>query len=247
MLWSIVGSVAIVFITFVILAQFSKPASEAQPAWKNVLHTVEHPVFAFRVVRARIQHKTLPAADATPSAAPSPGATPAPTTAPAAKLNADALAAAKKALEKKAAHRVKVASAGNPAADTGLGGAGVASTQSVPVVPITPAPARIIPTKEPATPAPAAPDVFTDAKIVKQADADYPMIAKDQGIQGTTVVLVTVGSSGHVTSASVAQSSGDKQLDSAAMSAAYRSVFTPATKNGSATDASARLVYTFSL
>jgi len=249
LLWSIGGAVAIVFIAFVVLAQFSKPTNESAPAWKNVLHTIEHPVQAVRVARAKIKHEAVPTPQATPTAAPTTAPTPAPTTAPAtsrAKAETAALAAVKRAEEHKA-HKLKVALAGNKVtADTGTGG-GAPPGLTAPIVPITPAPAKAVATTAPtATPEPVQ-ETFTDARLMRQGNADYPMMAKDEQIQGTTVVAVTVDASGAVQSASVAQSSGNRLLDSAAVTAAYHSKFAPALKNGAPTTATARLVYNFSL
>gem|GEM_PF-5786275 len=252
LLWSIGGAMAIVFIAFVVLAQFSKPTSESAPAWKNVLHTIEHPVQAVRVAKAKIKHEAVATPAPAPSAAPAATPTAAPTSAPAAihaKAQAALLAAAKRAEERKA-HKLKVASAGmKVTADTGTGGGGVSSKPVTPIEPVTPAPLKKISLPAPAPTATSQPvqETYTDARLLRQADADYPMMAKDQEIQGTTVVAVTVDASGAVQSASVAQSSGNRLLDGAAVTAAFHSKFAPALKDGTPTTATARLVYNFSL
>jgi periplasmic protein TonB len=249
LLWSITGAVVVVGIVFVLLAQFSTPSSSAQPVWKNLVHTVTHPAQAIKVAKAKIEHKAPPTPEPTPTATQAP--TPAPTTAPATtanKADAASLVTARKRAEVRklaAAATTHKARASAATSTVSSSGANVASAGNgvpiAPIVPITPAPRR--------TPAPtAAPaETFVDAQLVHQGNADYPMMARDQGVQGTTIVLVSVTASGAVSSASVAQSSGNKLLDASALRAAYQSRFQPATRNGAPVASSARLVYTFSL
>jgi protein TonB len=58
---------------------------------------------------------------------------------------------------------------------------------------------------------------------------DYPEAAIERDEQGTTTVVLTVGTNGRVTGCSVASSSGSKTLDSATCSIlSRRAKFTPA-------------------
>ena len=249
LLWSITGGVVVVVLVFVVLAQFSAPSNSAQPVWKNLVHTVAHPAAAFKVATAKIQHKAPPTPEPAPTAKPAP--TPAPTSAPAAIAKPDyaAIAAARKAaadrkLAAAATHKVKTSAGASTVTSSGSNVASINSAPITPIVPITPAPRRVArSTPEPTS----APEVFVDAQLLRQSGADYPTMARDQGVQGTTIVLVSVSASGSVSSASVAQSSGNRLLDDAAVRAAYQSRFQPATRNGTPVASSARLVYTFSL
>lgn len=92
-----------------------------------------------------------------------------------------------------------------------------------------------------------APDVVVDARFTHQVPPDYPAIAKDQGAQGTAVVLATIGPDGKVISAHIDQSTGNKMLDSAALDAARGSGFEPPIINGKPATETYRLVYNFTL
>lgn len=60
----------------------------------------------------------------------------------------------------------------------------------------------------------------------------YPARALRSGVGGTTLVLVDIGPDGVPTSVAVAQSSGSRDLDRAAMQAVRRWRFEPATQDG---------------
>jgi protein TonB len=61
---------------------------------------------------------------------------------------------------------------------------------------------------------------------------DYPLIAKQAGLEGTTVVKALVDKAGHVREAKVAKTSGYAVLDNAAVEAAFRNLYTPGIQNG---------------
>jgi protein TonB len=65
---------------------------------------------------------------------------------------------------------------------------------------------------------------------------DYPASAKGQGVEGKTVVEVSVDSSGKVVGVKVSSSSGNKDLDQAAVDAAASWVFTPSATGNSGTE-----------
>ncbi|HEY6358889.1 MAG TPA: energy transducer TonB, partial [Vicinamibacterales bacterium] len=104
-------------------------------------------------------------------------------------------------------------------------------------VPPTPAVlATPVPTPAPATPAPAtptpnaevyAPQVVVDARFANRVQPEYPEVAREQNIQGTAIVLVTVGPKGNVISQRLERSAGHPLLDQAALSAAAHSSFLP--------------------
>ncbi len=110
--------------------------------------------------------------------------------------------------------------------------------------------ATVAATAAPATAAPpteSGPVTAVDADFVHKVTPEYPSIAKDQQIQGTAVVLVTIGPSGTVLSASIFQSSGNQLLDNAALAAARASSFRPPTVNGVAVTRQYKIEYAFQL
>jgi protein TonB len=60
----------------------------------------------------------------------------------------------------------------------------------------------------------------------------YPMLAREQGLEGVVVLSVLVRPDGRVEDARVASSSGADVLDAAALSAVRTWLFTPATRAG---------------
>ena len=64
-------------------------------------------------------------------------------------------------------------------------------------------------------------------RLVREARPEYPEMARAAGIEGKVVVSMVVDSLGNVASAEVYASSGNAQLDSAAVKAAYKCGFAP--------------------
>lgn len=92
-------------------------------------------------------------------------------------------------------------------------------------VPATPAPTPApTPTPKP-TPACANPNV--DATTVNAAEADYPDIAREQGVVGSAAVKVTLDATGHVVDVSINKSAGNPALDQSALKAARASTYSP--------------------
>jgi protein TonB len=83
----------------------------------------------------------------------------------------------------------------------------------------------ITPTAGPATAAPACANPHVDAVATNKVEPDYPEMARQQGAVGTTTVRVTLSTSGAVTNAVVHKSSGNAQLDAAAVRAARSSSY----------------------
>lgn len=77
-----------------------------------------------------------------------------------------------------------------------------------------------------------------DAEIEKptplftQSPVEYPLELWDQDVEGSTLVRVLVNEEGGVDSATVMESSGYSELDSAAVQGALSMEFDPATKEG---------------
>jgi len=92
-------------------------------------------------------------------------------------------------------------------------------------VPATPAPTA---TPIPATPKPSCANPNAQAGIVGQpADLDYPDIARQQGVVGSTDVQVTLDATGNVTDVSIHKSSGNAALDQSAIKAAKATRYSP--------------------
>jgi TonB family protein len=95
------------------------------------------------------------------------------------------------------------------------------SENGVPSAPPTEAPT--------ANPRPVGPTTATDSDFKNRVIPEYPELVKEQGIQGTAVVEVTIAPSGALLSAKIYQSSGNPLLDNAALKAARASTFKQAT------------------
>jgi protein TonB len=91
-------------------------------------------------------------------------------------------------------------------------------------IPATPAPTPIPPTP---TPKPQCPNPNMEATVTNQVDPDYPDMARQQGIEGTTQVKVSLDATGAITGATVYKSAGNIQLDNAAIAAAKASKYAP--------------------
>jgi len=89
------------------------------------------------------------------------------------------------------------------------------------------APSTTAPTAPAAAAGPQGPVSVTDADYKYKAPLEYPEPAKLQGIQGKTIVLVTIGTSGQLVAVKIYQSSGNALLDNAALRAARASTFRP--------------------
>jgi periplasmic protein TonB len=101
----------------------------------------------------------------------------------------------------------------------GSGGLGIAPPPSAPPAP--PArpeqPAQVIPARE-------------GANYLKNPRPEYPGLARRQGWEGSTLLRVQVGPSGHALSVQVQRSSGRDTLDDAAKRAVAKWSFVPATQ-----------------
>jgi TonB family protein len=199
---------------------------------------VTHPVKPKKPAK----HGATPLATATPGATP----TPAPTSTPAATTSQ--LAA--KIAAKHAAHHVKPVSTSTLAFDPN------AATQSSSITPVSnTVPATLPPVTSAAptpTPTPEAtpiyePAVVVEARFISQIQPIYPEIAKQQGIQGTAIILATVGPHGNVIDETVGQSTGNRLLDAAALDAARASKFQAPEVDGHPATETYRIVYTFAL
>jgi len=93
-----------------------------------------------------------------------------------------------------------------------------------------------------------APQTVVDAQFLHKCIPEYPQIAKEQNIEGTAVVLVTIGPSGNVIESKIAQSSGNAMLDqNAKQAAASCSTYSPPVINGKPATETYRVEYVFSL
>ncbi len=84
-------------------------------------------------------------------------------------------------------------------------------------------------------------------QILSQTEPRYPDSARRAGIEGTTLVGMTISTDGSVTSAWVESSSGNGELDGAAVNAVYSWRFVPAKINGMAVTANSRVPIKFRL
>ena len=92
---------------------------------------------------------------------------------------------------------------------------------------------------------PPKPSVITQPKPVKQVMPTYPEAARAVGASGKVVVRVSVGVDGKVTSATILSSFGNPACEAAALSAAKKWTFTPATKDGVPFEQKISIPFTF--
>ena len=69
-------------------------------------------------------------------------------------------------------------------------------------------------------------------QIVNQPRPSYPLDARDEGVEGTVVLLASIDTDGHVSKVRVERSSGDRRLDSAAADAVEQWTYNPALRDG---------------
>lgn len=75
----------------------------------------------------------------------------------------------------------------------------------------------------------------------------YPESARSAGVEGSVLVGITIGTDGSVENAWISSSSGNSDLDQAALQAAYGYHFAPAYQNGTAIECNVNLPITFQL
>jgi protein TonB len=88
-------------------------------------------------------------------------------------------------------------------------------------------------------------DRIVEAKMSYAAAPDYPDMARDEGVRGTSVVLVTVDGKGSIMHMSIASSSGNGSLDRAALAAARSSQYVAPRIDGKPAIETYRVTYDF--
>lgn len=101
--------------------------------------------------------------------------------------------------------------------------------------------------RAPASPDRVMPIAATEAEFFYQAPPIYPPWAQERNIQGTVVVIVTIGVKGDLVDAAVLKTSHTRVLDEAALAAARGSTYTPYVVNGVPHEALYKLVYVFQI
>ena len=79
---------------------------------------------------------------------------------------------------------------------------------------------------------PAAESVFVPPKLLQLDPPEYPLLARRAKVEGTVKMVVLVGVDGRVKSVEVREGVGRAKLDQAAMAAARKAIFQPATRDG---------------
>ena len=75
----------------------------------------------------------------------------------------------------------------------------------------------------------------------------YPEEARKAGVEGTSIVEVTIGADGVMRRCSLVVSSGNAQLDEAALQAVHASKFAPGTKDGKPVEMKVKVPFRFKL
>lgn len=110
-----------------------------------------------------------------------------------------------------------------------------------------PAPAHESRPATPEPPKPAPKGESRNARIASQSKPAYPSAAREDSVEGTVVLEVSIGADGKVTSAKVNKSSGDRRLDRAAAEAVQRWSYEPRLKDGVPAASSVRVRVQFKL
>ena len=84
-------------------------------------------------------------------------------------------------------------------------------------------------------------------KPSKQPRPAYPADARDDGVEGTVVLVATVDTDGKVAEARVEKGSGDKRLDRAAEKGIRQWTYSPALRDGVPVKSSVRVRVEFRL
>lgn len=82
------------------------------------------------------------------------------------------------------------------------------------------------------TPYEVAPSIANRSEVQRALTVEYPPMLREAGIGGTTLLHMFINVAGVLESALVAQTSGDEQLDQAALRVAYAFEFVPAQNEG---------------
>lgn len=90
-------------------------------------------------------------------------------------------------------------------------------------------------------------DIIISARFINRVEPNFPEVAIDQRVEGTVIVLVTIGPDGVPSDVRVWQSSGNAALDRAAVQAAQQSTYAPPEVNGAPATQTYRVIYTFFL
>jgi periplasmic protein TonB len=88
--------------------------------------------------------------------------------------------------------------------------------------------------------------VVVSARFVHRVDPIYPQETVDGGVEGTVIILLTIGPDG-VSEVRVWESSGYPALDRAALQAAKESTYSVPEVNGEPVTETYRIIYTFVL
>jgi len=76
---------------------------------------------------------------------------------------------------------------------------------------------------------------------------EYPAEAREAGMEGVVIIRALVDTDGKIGQVKIAKSSGYKLLDSSAVEASKRAIFTPAYKNGKSVQCWVTIPYKFTL
>lgn len=226
--------------------------AQTEAASLALAQTVAPPIATLSLAK----HKTHKISTTEPAASPSPDASQTPAPTPSAQATAASTRATQPATSNAHAKHeaaLRLEAARHAAQVLAVQSASVPS--SVVSAPNTPAPALVPPPTSAPAPATATPDaeptpvyaptIVVDARFVDRVTPVYPDIAREQGVQGTAIVLATIGPDGRVLSVAVDQSTGNRQLDNAAVAAARASRFAPPEIDGKPATETYRIVYTF--
>jgi TonB family protein len=84
-------------------------------------------------------------------------------------------------------------------------------------------------------------------QVANLVQPPYPEAARKAGVEGTSIVEVTIGADGAMVRCSLAASSGNSQLDEAALQAVHVSKFAAGTRDGKPVEMKVKIPFRFKL
>ena len=111
----------------------------------------------------------------------------------------------------------------------------------------TPAPPPTTRNPQPTTPSAPPRGESRAPSVAKQMKPIYPQDARDDGIEGTAVILALISLEGKVTDTRLEKSSGDRRLDQAAVDAVRKWTYNPCLRDGVPVKSSVRVKVEFRL
>lgn len=133
----------------------------------------------------------------------------------------------------------------SPKAGSSSGNTGTSAAAPPKAAPAPPPPAPVTPPPPKEEPKPKG--ETKGPRMIRQTKPAYPSDAKDDGVEGTVVMLITVGKNGKISQAKVVDSAGDRRLDRAAEQTVKKWEYEPALRDGVPVESTIRVRVQFNI